>query len=128
MVAVRKSRSEEVSTETSPILIGVPEGFDVEVAAGVIHRVKLRRTLHHGAPIGVTITTRGNDRRSTIEQYDVSPRLDTLSRATVQDVLLRSYLLLREPENFAAGKARLEELTKEGFCIGCRFTALSPLH
>jgi hypothetical protein len=125
MVAVLKELEREAQPHRVVSEEFVPEGFEVEPEAGSIFRVKLRRALHRGAPLGVTISTREGARSTRIQQFDISPRLDLLARADARERLLKAYVLLQDKLQFKNGLSQLECLERESLCVACRFRTIN---
>jgi len=98
----------------------LPQGFELALGASSSRRVKLRRALHLGAPLGITIFLKEGDRLARIEQFDIATSLDSVTRPLIEDLLLEVYSQLGAGETFDLGMKRLQRMHDEGLCISCQ--------
>ena len=99
----------------------LPQGFELAVGATSSRRVKLRRALHRGSPLGITIFVRESNNLARIDQFDIATSLDRVTRPLVENLLVEVYQQLGVSETFELGLKRLSRMHEEGFCVSCSF-------
>lgn len=102
----------------------IPQGFEVILSEGTRLRVRLRRSLHRGNPLGVAILHRACSSPAMIEQFDIAPKLTTERRKYAEEQLVAAYQMCESSTSYAEGRRALEQMVEEGVLASCRFGAL----
>ena len=110
-----------VRLANQPSSQSMPQGFEFATGANSSRRVKLRRALHRGSPLGITIFVREGNDLARIDQFDIATSLDAVTRPVVENLMLEVFQQLGASETYELGLKRLGRMHEEGFCVSCSF-------
>jgi hypothetical protein len=102
----------------------VPDGFEIILSDGNKLKVRLRRSLHRGNPLGIAILHRPGSSPATIEQFDIVPKLSAERRKYAEQQLISAYRMCESPTSYSEGRRALERSVSEGLVASCQFGAL----
>lgn len=94
-------------------------GRDVRDANGIDYCIRLRRKVHHGEPLGISITSKFQGAVQEILLFDIVPTLSGLARHSAADTLVSILQLCDDANGLQLALAQLEKMKDSGLCSAC---------